>query len=117
MQEVEVIYKNDFGMGFFWKKEEQPITNKVQVIFRDMGFYLTLGQIQTFVACLEKAKTARKCSSCTSATCCRSILLKTPSPDVDLAINEEELVAIDDLLQGLLFQLSLRDYLKNKSLN
>ena len=117
MQEVEVIYKNDFGMGFFWKKEEASITNKIQVIFRDTGFYLTQAQIQTFVTCLENAKAAQKCSSCTSATCCRSILLKTPSPEVDLAINKEELIAIDDLLQGLLFQLSLRDYLKNTSSN
>lgn len=117
MQEVEVIYKNEFGMGFFWKKQDLTITNKIQVIFRDTGFYLTIAQIHMFVACLEKAKTTQKCNACTSADCCRSILLKTPSPEVDLAINKKELLAIDDLLNGLMFQLSLREYLRNNSFN
>jgi hypothetical protein len=117
MKEIEPIYKNDFGFGFYWKKRPIEQEENVQIIFRDIGFYLNLEDIREFLECVNKAKDAPKCNSCTSASCCRSILLRTPSKKIDLAVNSGELEGMNDLLSGILFHLSLRNYLRDISLN
>jgi len=93
MQELVNIYKNDFGLGFYWKKDTLILNDRIQIVFRDMG------------------------QSCNTQQCCRSILLKTPATTIDLAINSKELALIEDLLNGILFHLSLQDYLQQLSLN
>lgn len=112
MQQLVNVYKNDFGLGFFWKKDQLILNDRIQIVFRDMGFYLTKEEIISFLNHVENAKKAPTCQSCTTQKCCKSILLKTPASKIDLAINGEELIFIEDLLRGILFHLSLQEYLK-----
>ena len=41
MNEISPIYQNDFGIAFQWKQDKTQKTNKVQLIFRDIGLLLT----------------------------------------------------------------------------
>ena len=113
MNDIYPIYRNSFGMSFQWKRNILPNSfNKFQIIFRDMGFYLTINQIKDFSNQLHEAKKRGACS-CSSDSCyvIKSILLKTPFSDIDLAVNSEELALIDELILGTLFQIELNDYL------
>ena len=41
MEEIYPIFKNTYGMSFQWKKDiVKHKFDRVQVIFRDTGFYL-----------------------------------------------------------------------------
>ncbi|MBX2826735.1 MAG: hypothetical protein KTR22_01140 [Flavobacteriaceae bacterium] len=117
MQEIDPIYKNSIGMGFYWRKNGESIKDTIQVIFRDMGFYLKKGEILYFSKLVAQAKTSSQCPSGCKSHGCRSILLKTPSKQIDLAVSRRELNAVDDLLNGIIFHLDLQDYLNNLSLN
>ncbi len=116
MQEIDPIYKNRFGMGFYWRKDRKTIKSAVQIIFRDTGFYLKKGEILYFMRMAEEAQKRYRCPYPCSQ-CNRSILLKTPSKQVDLAVNRNELESICDLLKGVLFHIELEEYLYNLSLN
>ena len=42
MKEIKQIYYNDSGTSFYWKKEDEVVSDKVQLIFRETGFYFQL---------------------------------------------------------------------------
>ena len=48
---------------------------------------------------------------------CHKFLLKTPVPEIDLAVNYSEFMEIKDLVEGALFNIGLRDYLFNEGQN
>jgi hypothetical protein len=110
--EITKIYHNDFGIAFQWKYASAK-QGKIQVVFRNMGFYLTLGEIKQFQKHIIEAQQPKNCSCCKADCNGRSILLKTPSSKIDLAVNTKELTEVDDLIKGTLFQLDLNNYLNN----
>lgn len=106
MQEIKRIYHNEVGIGFYWKKEADLLDKKVQLVFRDTGFYLTINQLEQFK--LQIAHSLKTyCSQCPYANECRSILLKSPCNFIDFAVTRKELYAIDDLIKGVLFQIKM----------
>lgn len=114
MSDIRHIYHNDIGIAFQWKQDlAKNKHDRFQVIFRDTGFYLTLSQIENFSKLIKQASSRGCCKECKAANNCRSILLKTPASNVDLAVSEKELHTISDLIEGTLFQIKLDDYLKN----
>ncbi|MEM6719864.1 MAG: hypothetical protein AAF611_11135 [Bacteroidota bacterium] len=114
MSDIQRIYHNDFGIAFQWKQDlAKNKNNQFQVIFRDTGFYLTLSQLEGFASLVQQASDRGCCAGCKANNNCRSILLKTPAKNVDLAVSEEELDSIADLIDGTLFQIKLDRYLKD----
>ena len=97
--------------------EKRHVKNKfdrIQVIFRDTGFYLNMKVIHSFSNCVVEAKRRGGCTCCDQENVnARNILLKTPCENVDLAVNQNELELIDDLIKGTLFQIEL-DKMLNK---
>ncbi|WP_159801179.1 hypothetical protein [Flavobacterium sp. MK4S-17] len=108
MKEIQQIYHNDFGVAFYWIKDNCVLTERIQVIFRETGFYLSEFQLQEFVAIMQST-----CSDITCSGCCRKFLLKTPVQEIDLAVSVNELRQIKDLVEGALFHISLNHYLKD----
>jgi len=106
MQEIEKIYHNDFGIGFYWKKHTELPDKKVQLVFRDTGFYLNLTQLKEFESILDRTQQNLISHSCSHY--CRSILLKTPAQCMELAVNKTELNGINDLVKGVLFKIEMR---------
>ncbi|NER17299.1 hypothetical protein [Spongiivirga citrea] len=107
MQEIKKIYHNDIGIGFYWKKEENSSQKKVQLVFRDTGFYLTLSQLKEFSSIIEHTTKNDACTNCPH-TNCRSILLKTPASFIELAVNKTELHGVLDLVKGVLFKIEMQ---------
>lgn len=113
MDEIHIIYRNDFGIAFYWKGKEE----KIQLIFRDTGFYLSLKELRVFLNYALTTSQNSCCEHCNSTHECRQLLLKTPSKKIDLAVNYEELNQIGDLLGNTIFNIDLYHYVNHISSN
>jgi len=112
--DIHKIYHNSFGIAFQWKfPEQKKKPKKVQLVFRDMGFYLSLVEIKEFYNCIYATKQLETDVCCREDCDKRCIMIKSPSDKVSLAVNETELLQLEDLLKGTLFQLELNDYLNH----
>jgi len=108
MDTVFKIYDNTIGISFKWQKN----TSLTQIIFRDTGFHLSIEEIELFLDQVQLSKINKSCLECKMGANCRSMLLRTPSSKVSLAVSSNELKDIEDLLKGTLFQLELNEYLQ-----
>lgn len=113
MKEIEQIYHNDFGVAFHWIKNSRVLNERVQLVFKETGFYLEFHELDEFKLLLQATLSQYQCNSCVYKQSCRKMLLKTPIEGVDLAVNPKELHLIKDLVEGTLFNLSLDTYINN----
>ena len=111
MKEIEQIYFNDFGVAFHWKKDDEVLKEKVQIVFKETGFYFTGQQIVEFADIINQTCRETNCADCCHRAQCHKFLLKTPLNQIDLAVSKSELLQIKDLVDGTLFNLQLLDYL------
>jgi hypothetical protein len=117
MKQVEQLYFNDFGVAFFWKKNGVVLKDKVQLVFRETGFYLSGNEVQDFAVIIDSTFNEMGCKGCSHKGQCHKFLLKTPLNQVDLAVNHQELIQIKDLVEGALFHAKLFDYLDDLCMN
>lgn len=118
MKEIKQIYYNDTGTSFYWKKENEVFLDKVQLIFRETGFYFTKEELEQFKHCIEDSYSQNKCcDTCALKNKCYKFLLKTPCSQIDLAVSMDELTALKDLVEGTLFKINLDDYLYGEGMN
>ena len=118
MQEIKQIYHNHLGTAFYWRKDNDLVLDKVQLVFREMGFYFTQKELQLFKRCIEESYIQNKyCNDCELKNKCNKFLLKTPCSQIDLAVSMEELDAVKDLVEGTLFKINLDDYLYGEGMN
>jgi hypothetical protein len=117
MNAIDKIYSNELGISFFWKQEKHISTPKVQLVFRDIGFLLTLNELKDFSNSCTTTIESQCCSQCKNSQQCRSLLLRTPSDKIDLAVSREEVHQIQELIKGTIFRVELQDWVKNLSLN
>jgi hypothetical protein len=111
MREIEQIYHNSFGVSFYWKKDNETILNRVQLVFRETGFYLNLSELNHFCSLIEDSLIENECcESCQLKNSCSKFLLKTPCSQIDLAVSMTELTSIKDLVEGTLFKIYLDEY-------
>ncbi|WP_330443304.1 hypothetical protein [Flavobacterium sp. C4GT6] len=113
MKEIEQIYFNDFGVSFYWRKNDTLLTDRIQVIFRETGFYFTREEVQRFACIVNEMYDKNHCGGCGFRNKCHRFLLKTPVSEIDLAVSVQELVDIKDLLEGTLFTMNLNEYINN----
>lgn len=111
MKHINIIYRNESGISFYWKTTNDSIL-KAQVVFRDIGFYFTVDQLKTFAFQTQAAKSQHKCKDCINPKECRSLLLKTPSDCIDLAVNKQELEDIQDLLDQTILRMEAQAYMQ-----
>tara|TARA_R110000868_G_scaffold149085_3_gene371325 strand:+ start:189 stop:545 length:357 start_codon:yes stop_codon:yes gene_type:complete len=118
MQQMKQIYFNDAGTSFYWRKENELLTDKVQLIFRETGFYFSRQELQLFQSCIRESYNKNmSCDDCKLRNECFKFLLKTPCSQIDLAVNMTELNAVKDLVEGTLFTIDLHDYLYGEGMN
>lgn len=111
MKNIDIIYRNESGIAFYWKTSKQG-TLKAQVIFRDMGFYFTLDQLKKFAYLSEETLVHQTCKDCPAPRDCRSLLLKTPLNDVDLAVSRQEVYQIQDLLDQTILRMEMQAFMQ-----
>lgn len=118
MKQIEQIYVNDFGMAFFWKAQQAVISEKVQLVFKETGFYFSMEELHRFMALIEDTcRRNQACESCTMKNQCYKFLLKTPVSQIDLAVSMKELDGIKDLVEGTLFKIGLQEYIFGVGMN
>ena len=111
-QDIYPIYHNSYGIAFQWKRDiSRNNFNKIQLVFRNTGFYLTVEDIESFANNIKNAKQCGDCKCCGDTISGNNILLRTPSDKIDLAVDKKELGLIEDLIEGTLFQIKLDNYL------
>ena len=116
MNTIDKIYSNELGISFFWKQQKNTTVTKVQLVFRDIGFLLTLNELKDFSdSCIATIKS--QCNQCVYSQKYRSLLLRTPSDKIDLAVNKTELYQIQELINGTIFRVELQDWAKKTSVN
>ncbi|MBU2900731.1 hypothetical protein [Maribacter dokdonensis] len=113
MNDIKPIYQNDFGIAFQWKRDKPSESNKVQVIFRDIGLLLTTSELRYFSKCIahtiENGK-GNLCGDCKSKESCRSLLLNSPAHQITFAVSYQEAIEIRDLINGTMFRLELDSF-------
>lgn len=115
MKDIQQLYYNTFGVSFYWVKDGKTLSQRIQMVFKDTGMYLTAEQVLEFSGLIKECSESR-CDSCTGK-CCRKFLLKTPVPEIDLAIDYSEYLQIKDLIDGTLFKIDLYNYINKECLN
>lgn len=116
MHDIHKIYSNEIGISFFWKQDISHRSPRVQLVFRDMGFLLTIPELKEFLVHCETTHQSQCCTSCENKNC-RSLLLKTPSTRIDLAVSQQELEYIQQLIQQTILKAELRELIRNVSKN
>jgi hypothetical protein len=118
MDTIKQIHYNDFGTSFYWRRHNEIVLDKVQLIFRETGFYFSIQELKQFKNCIaESFSINMNCADCTLKNYCNKFLLKTPFFQVDLAVTMEELDKVNDLVEGTLFKIALNDYLFGEGMN
>lgn len=110
MKYIDIIYRSDYGIAFYWKEKRESGGKLAQIVFREMGFYLTLDEIKSFAYSVQYGLQQPCCEQCDTRNC-RSLLLKTPSSKVDLAVSREELFQIQDLLDKTIIRMETQQYM------
>ncbi|WP_299435435.1 hypothetical protein [uncultured Aquimarina sp.] len=117
MSAIDKIYSNKVGISFFWKKQQATSSPKVQLVFRDIGFLLTLNELKDFSEACRITEESQCCDQCEGNQNCRSLLLRTPSDKIDLAISKDELEQVQELINGTVFRIELQHWVTNAGLN
>ena len=117
MNAIDKIYSNELGISFFWKKDKHASTPKIQLIFRDIGFLLSLPELKDFSDSCRATINSNCCNQCKNSQHCRSLLLRTPSDKIDLAVNRQELYQIQELINSTIYRVELKHWVQNICLN
>jgi hypothetical protein len=114
MKEIEQIYFNEFGVAFHWRKNDEVLKDRVQIVFKETGFYLSENEIRDFSEIInDTCQKLDHCGECCHRARCHKFLLKTPLKEIDLAVSKNELMQIKDLIEGTLFTIELMEYIDN----
>lgn len=112
------IYSNDFGMAFYWNRKEQADSRKIQLVFKETGFHLTLPELENFALLIvESLSRTVCCADCKAKLNCSRFLLQTPAKQIDLAVSISELEGIQDLVNGTIFKVKLQKYILGRGRN
>ncbi|GAA4276022.1 hypothetical protein [Aquimarina mytili] len=117
MNAIDKIYSNTFGISFFWKRDTCNSMPKIQLVFRDIGFLLTLNELKDFSDSCTLTIQSQCCADCKDPQHCRSLLLRTPSDKIDLAVSKDELYQIQELINETIFKVELKHWIQDVCLN
>lgn len=112
MNDIHPIYHNAIGMAFQWKRNRAQDLFKVQLVFKDTGLLLSKEELIQFSENLKYTKkTSSLCTDCPQNESCKALLVDSPAPQITFAMSISELTAVQDLVEGTLFQMNLDNYL------
>ena len=117
MKQMEQIYCNDFGMAFYWTKQNTVMLDRIQLVFKETGFYFSVDELKAFVKLIDDSCRRNTCNNCEMKHQCAKFLLKTPISQIDLAVSMTELDGIKDLVAGTLFKINVQEYIYGVGMN
>ncbi|GHC45292.1 hypothetical protein [Ulvibacter litoralis] len=114
MEDINTLYYNSFGIAFQWKRTAARDYRKIQLVFKDIGLFLTSEELVQFAKQINTVfRHPPLCDDCRKGSKCNSYLVSTPATQVSLALSHAELREAKDLIEGTLFQLELSHLLKD----
>lgn len=117
MNAVNKIYSNTIGMSFYWQQKLDTSLQKIQIVFCNTGFLLSFYELKDFAFFCESSLKTQACDTCKSTTTCKNLLLRTPSDKIDLAVSREELMQIQELINGTIFRMEMKQWVTSLCLN
>ncbi len=115
--DIELIFHNDFGTGFFWIDSDKINSEQIQLVFRETGLLLDIIQLKEFESIIAKAlENFSSCKCCMANKDSRAILLETPITELNFAVTYQELLLASELISGVLFQLEMNEILKKENI-
>ena len=112
MKDIHPIYHNSFGFAFQWKRNSVKDIMKIQLVFRDTGLLLSKEELNQFSKNIKYTKNnSPLCNDCSNNGSCKALLVDSPAKQITFAMNAKELAAVEDLVEGTLFQMNLDNYL------
>ncbi|XMO85814.1 hypothetical protein AAFN75_13575 [Algibacter sp. AS12] len=112
MDDITVIYKNDFGLVFWWKRYAVEDYKKINLVFNNTALHFTALELLTFLQHIETSIN-KLITTCNSNNQEQLMLLETPAPQVSFVCNYEELICIQNLVEGTLYNLELSPSLEH----
>lgn len=117
-KDIDKLYANSIGISFKWKHVKGEKRNKIQLVFKDTGMFLTKKQLLQFFNYINTAiYKSSKCGSCELNNKCKSILLETPVELLSFAVNYNELSLLKELVEGTFFEINLKNILKSRNIS
>ena len=112
MEDIIPIYHNKLGVAFQWKRNSVKNILKIQLVFKDTGFLLSQNELENFSeSVLQTIEHTSLCNSCSRKEDCKAHIVQTPAPQISMALNYKEIRALNDLLDGTLFNLNIDNLL------
>lgn len=116
MEDITVIYKNDFGIAFWWKRCAVENYKKINFVFNNMALHLTEVEVIVFAKHIETALN-RLINTCCSDSSETLMFLETPTPQISFTMIYEDLLLIQNLVEGALSELGLDSIIENNWTN
>jgi len=118
MEQIHQIYLNSLGIAFYWEKQEGVIPNRIQLIFKEMGLFFTVPELNEFEYLIDESIAKNNCcEDCALKNSNCKFLLKTPLYQLDLSVSTNELKYLKDLVNGTLFRIRMEKYLNGEGKN
>ena len=118
MEQIHQIYLNSLGIAFYWEKQEGVIPNRIQLIFKEMGLFFTVPELNEFEYLIDESIAKNNCcEDCALKNSNCKFLLKTPLYQLDLSVSTSELKHLKDLVNGTLFRIRMEKYLNGEGKN
>jgi hypothetical protein len=114
MEDVTIIYSNDFGITFCLKHNALEQISKVNLIFNGTILHFSREELVLFSRQIKTTLTQPlHCKECYKSNTCKSIVLHTPFTQVSFALTYLDLMAMEELIEGTLFEMGLTSLLKH----
>ncbi|GAB1856510.1 hypothetical protein MHTCC0001_13450 [Flavobacteriaceae bacterium MHTCC 0001] len=106
MEDINIIFKNDFGIVFHWKRCPLGHYKKINFTFAKIALHLTKPEILVFARLIDDAlnrliKNMKKNQNDTIT------FVETSLPQLSLILDYEELLSLQNLVEGALLELGI----------
>lgn len=106
------MYSNSFGIALQWTERFSVEEDQVVLIFKNANLNLSYHELKFFRDEIIEA-IERPLTCCENSKDCSSIMLITPLPNLRFVFSYNELIQLEEVVSGALFQLNLSNYLND----
>ncbi|MFB9053914.1 hypothetical protein ACFFVB_12580 [Formosa undariae] len=107
------IYNNTIGTTYLIKTDLDALTGseKIQLLLGDIAMLLDENELVQLLKTIASAKKGCSCKECNENHDTKSLIFKSAYSTVHFKSNKTNLVALQDLIKGTLFELELSSIL------
>jgi len=109
---LDPLCHNTLGSAFRLKNQYDidKVHSKIQLLIGDISILLELEEIKSLLSVIRSAQKGCQCVTCRCANT-KTIKLNTPEAEVVFKLSHQQLIAFEDLVLSILFNLEYIDIL------